>query len=183
VTGDRLKTGGLREADERAPAATRPGERTTWHAAAWGWLYPATYAIHILEELWGGEGFTAWLARVAGIELSAGQFLGWNALALLLMALGVRLALRYRHLRWLLLAYAVAFLLNALSHLAASLYTLSYSPGLVSGLLLWLPLGAFALLRFRKTLSRRGRRAGLLVGLSMHCVVLALTLLGERLGI
>jgi len=179
VTGDCLKTGEPRDADKGAPAM-RPGERTAW-PAAWGWLYPATYAIHILEELWGGEGFTAWLARVAGVELSAGQFFNWNALALLLMASGVWLALRYRHLRWLLLAYGVAFLLNALSHLAASLYTLSYSPGLLSGLLLWLPLGALALLRFRQTLSRRGRRAGLLVGLSMHCVVLLLTLLGERL--
>jgi hypothetical protein len=153
----------------------------TW-PAAWVWLYPATYAIHILEELWGGEGFTAWLARIAGVELAAQQFLDWNALALLLMSAGVLLTLRWRHLRWLLLAYGVAFLLNALSHLAASLYTVSYSPGLVSGLLLWLPLGAFTLIYFKPTLSRRGRRAGLLVGLSMHCVVLALTLLGERLN-
>jgi hypothetical protein len=145
-------------------------------------LYPATYAIHLLEELYAGEGFTAWLARVAGVELAAGQFLAWNALALLLMAASIALTPRFRHLRWLPLAYGVAFLLNALSHLAASLYTLSYSPGLLSSLLLWLPLGALTLLRLRKTLSRRARRAGLLVGALMHCVVLALTLLGERLN-
>jgi hypothetical protein len=151
--------------------------------AAWGWLYPATYAIHILEELWGGEGFIAWLARVAGVELAARQFLIWNALALLLMAAGVWLASRYKSLRWLPLAYAVAFLLNALSHLAASLYTVSYSPGLFSGLLLWLPLGALALVYLKPTLTRRARRAGLLVGLLIHCVVLSLTLLGGRTGI
>jgi len=154
--------------------------KTRATAAAWGWLYPATYAIHLLEELWGGEGFTAWLARVAGVELAPEQFLRWNALALLLMTAGVILTLRFRHLRWLLLAYGVAFLLNALSHLFASLYTVSYSPGLLSGLLLWLPLGAWTLLGLSKTLSRRGRRAGVLVGLLMHCIVVALTLLGER---
>jgi hypothetical protein len=44
--------------------------------------------------------------------------------------------------------------------------------------LLWLPLGALVLLRFRKTLSRRARRAGLAVGLLIHCIVLSLTLLG-----
>ena len=150
--------------------------------AAWGWLFPATYALHILEELWGGEGFTAWMARVAGVELAPGRFLVWNALAFLLMAAGVLLAERFRHLRWLLLAYAVAFTLNALSHLAASLYTASYSPGLFSGLLLWLPLGALALLRYRKTLTRRGRRAGLAVGLLMHCAVVWLALGGGRLS-
>jgi hypothetical protein len=153
----------------------------TW-PAAWGWLFPATYALHILEELRGGEGFTAWLARVAGVELPARQFLVWNALALLSMTVGVWLARRYTRLRWLLLAYGVAFLLNALSHLAASLYTVSYSPGLLSSLLLWMPLGALALLRFTKTLSRRARRAGLLAGLAIHSVVLALTLLGGRFG-
>ncbi|HEX9918450.1 MAG TPA: HXXEE domain-containing protein, partial [Pyrinomonadaceae bacterium] len=133
-----LTTGEPRAANERA-AAARPGA-SVWAAASRGWLYPATYAIHLLEELWGGEGFTAWLARVAGVQLSTHKFLVWNALALALTALGVWLAARYRRLRWLPLAYAVAFLLNALSHLAASLYTNSYSPGLVSGLLLWLPL-------------------------------------------
>ncbi|HYO99134.1 MAG TPA: HXXEE domain-containing protein [Pyrinomonadaceae bacterium] len=164
----------------RGRAQTQAGGET-W-PAAWGWLFPATYALHILEELWGGEGFTAWLARVAVVELASARFLVWNALALLLMAAGVVLALRFKNLRWLLVAYAVAFLLNALSHLAASFYTVSYSPGLVSSLLLWLPLAALTLLRFRKTLSRRQRRAGLVVGLLMHCAVLALTLLGERLN-
>jgi hypothetical protein len=176
---EELTTGELLDADERA-AQMRPGA-SVW-PAVWNWLYPATYAIHILEELWGGEGFNAWLARVAGVQLSTHRFLLWNALALSLTALGVWLASRYTQLRWLPLAYAVAFLLNALSHLAASLYTNSYSPGLVSGLLLWLPLATLALLYSTRTLSRRARRAGLLVGLLMHAVVIALTLLGERLG-
>lgn len=166
------------ERDRRAgmKRATRP-------AAAWGWLYPATYAIHILEEWRGGEGFTVWLERISGVELAAGKFLVWNAFALLLMSVGVVLTMRFKNLRWLLLAYGTAFLLNALSHLAASLYTISYSPGLVSGLLLWLPLGALTYVYFKPTLSRRAARAGLIIGVLMHCVVLSLTLAGERLGI
>jgi hypothetical protein len=160
---------------------TRSGERS-W-PAAWVWLYPATYAIHILEELWGGRGFSAWLAGVAGVELAAEKFLVWNALALLLMGASVPFTLRFRHLRWLPLAYGVAFALNALSHVAASLYTVTYSPGLASGLLLWLPLGAWTLLYLKPTLTRRGRRAGLAVGVSLHCAVLLLTLMGERLGL
>ena len=154
-------------------------ERATW-TGAWGWLFPATYLIHILEEWRGGEGFTAWMARVAGVELSAGEFLCWNAVALLLMSAGIVLTLRFKTFGWLLLAYGTAFLLNALSHLAASLYTVTYSPGLASGLLLWLPLGALALVYLKPTLTRRARRAGLLVGLLIHCVVLAFTLFGGR---
>jgi hypothetical protein len=150
--------------------------------AAWGWLFPATYAIHLLEELWGGEGFTAWVGRVWGVELAPRTFLVWNAVALLLMVAGVALTPRCKHLRWLFVAYAVAFLLNAVSHLAAGLYTATYSPGLISSLLLWPPLAAWTLLRYRKTLGRRSRRAGLLVGLLMHCCVVALTVFGGRLN-
>jgi len=177
-----MRGGKLKAAGRSAAGEGEAGLRGRPWPGAWGWAYPATYALHLLEELWGGEGFTAWLARVAGIELTTRQFLNWNALALLSMTLGVALTLRFRTLRWLLLAYGVAFLLNALSHLAASLYTLSYSPGLLSSLLLWLPLGALTLVYFRPTLTRRGRRAGLLVGLLMHAVVLALTLVGGRLN-
>lgn len=170
----------LTEARRRAESEARDvDERARW-PRAWGWLFPASYALHILEEWRGGEGFPAWFARLTGVELAAGEFLLWNVVALVLMSASIVLTIRFKHLRWLLLAYATAFLLNALSHLIASLYTISYSPGLVSSLLLWLPLGALALLRFRKTLSRRGRRAGLLVGLLIHCIVLSLTLLGGR---
>ncbi len=171
------------DARMRAASEAQDGMKRAGWPAAWGWLHPATYAIHILEEWRGGEGFTAWMARVVGVELSAGKFLVWNVFALALMSIGVALAMRFRHLRWLLLAYGTAFLLNALTHLAASLYTNSYSPGLVSSLLLWLPLGALTLVYFKPTLSRRARRAGLVVGMLMHCVVLWLTLAGERLGV
>jgi hypothetical protein len=180
VTSDEPELTDARVHVERAARDAR--ERATW-PRAWGWLFPVTYALHILEEWRGGEGFTAWLARLAGVELAAGEFLLWNSVALVLMSASIVLTIRFRHLRWLLLAYGTTFLLNALSHLAASLYTTSYSPGLVSSLLLWLPLGALALLRFRKTLGRRARRAGLVVGLLIHCVVLVFTLLGERLGV
>ena len=153
------------------------GARAAW-PLAWGWLFPASYALHILEEWRGGETFTVWIARLTGVELAMGEFLLWNAVALVLMSASIALTIRFKSFGWLLLAYGTAFLLNALSHLVASLYTTSYSPGLVSSLLLWLPLGALALFRFRKTLSRRARRAGLGVGLLIHCIVLTLTLLG-----
>jgi len=152
-------------------------ERARW-PRAWGWLFPATYALHILEEWRCGETFTVWIARLTGVESAMGEFLLWNAVALVLMSASIVLTIRFKSFGWLLLAYGTAFLLNALSHLSASFYTTSYSPGLVSSLLLWLPLGALTLLRFRTTLSRRSRRAGLLVGLLIHCIVLSLTLLG-----
>ena len=156
--------------------------RTETLSATRGWLFPLTYLLHIAEEWWGGEGFPAWINRIAGVRMEAGQFLVWNSLALFCLTVGVFLAMRTKSLRWLPLAFGVAFLLNTLSHLVASLLTASYSPGLVSGLLLWTPLGTVTLLRARKSLSRRAFHAGLIVGGAAHAIVLLLTLLSGQLA-
>jgi hypothetical protein len=144
-----------------------------------GWLFPATYAVHILEEWRGGEGFPAWFSRVMGVELSVERFLALNAFALAGMTLGVALAVLFRRMRWLVVGFGAVVVLNGLAHVAASVVTRSYSPGVVSGALLWLPLGAWTLAAGRKGLSRRDFGAGVVVGLAMHAVVTLLAAFGS----
>ena len=138
---------------------------------SWVWLFPLTYLIHIAEEQWGGEGFPAWVARFGGVPFTPANFLALNVGACLLMTVGLVLVLRFRAMRWLLCSFATVVLLNGLAHLAASLLTASYSPGLISGLLLWAPLGAAALARLRSRLTGRSFWSGVTVGLLMHAVV------------
>ena len=135
------------------------------------WLFPLTYLIHIAEEHWGGEGFPAWVARFGGVAHSPADFLAMNFAACLLMACGLVLVLRFRAMGWLLGSFATVVLLNGLSHLTASLLTASYSPGLVSGLILWAPLGAVTLARLRGRLTRRSFWSGVTVGILMHAAV------------
>jgi hypothetical protein len=145
----------------------------------WGWLFPAAYAVHILEEWRGGEGFPAWVSRVMGAELSVERFLALNAWALAGMTLGVVLTLVFRRMRWLLVGFGAVVVVNGFAHLAASAATRSYSPGVVSGALLWLPLGLCTLRAGRANLSRRDFGAGLAVGLLMHAVVTLLAFFGS----
>ena len=156
-------------------AARRPVER--W--VRWGWLFPATYAVHILEEWRGGEGFPAWWSRLTGVDLSVERFLALNACALAGMTLGVALAALFKQMRWLLVGFGAVVLVNAVAHLAAGVATRSYSPGAVSGALLWLPLGAWTLAAGRKNLSRRDFGVGVAVGLLMHAVVTLLAFFGS----
>ena len=134
-----------------------------------GWLFPVTYLVHILEEWFGG--FVAWYARVIGGGLSESVFLLANAGALAGMTLGVALAYRFGALRWLFVSFGTATFVNGLAHTAASLVTLSYSPGVVSGALIWLPLGFVTVRAGRGGLTRRSFVAGLIVGALMHVVV------------
>ena len=91
-----------------------------------------------------------------------------------MMMVGVALALRTKSYRWLLVSFGTVVLINGLVHAGASVVTRSYSPGVISGLLLFVPLGAITLLRARSRVNRRTLRAGIIVGVLMHGVVVLL---------
>ena len=118
----------------------------------WYWLLPLSYAIHIAEEHFGG--FVEWSARTSGSGLSVEVFLAATSAGAAMSLVGIFLSGRSRRHRWIPIMMATLFLLNGITHLFTSLMTGSYSPGLVSGLLLWVPLGLLVLARSRGLYSR-----------------------------
>src|SRR5256885_16709628 len=56
---------------------------------SWLWLFPMTYVVHIAEEYWGGEGYSAYLLRLRGVQLSPARFLAVQAMGLALVVAGV----------------------------------------------------------------------------------------------
>jgi hypothetical protein len=145
------------------------------------WLFPLTYLLHLTEELWGGEGFTIWLNTFVGAELAESQFVVLNGLGWLLMVIGCWLINKYRSLRWLLVTLATVVLINALLHLLASVATMSYSPGVVTGILLWVPLGIYSIWQSRREIKNRIFKRAVFVGIVISLVVLATTLLSGRI--
>jgi len=77
--------------------------------------------------------------------------------------------------RWPLSTLGAVVLLNGLVHLAGSILTRSYSPGLVTGLLIWLPLGGFTLWFERRNASRRAFLGGTLAGVGSNVVIMLLS--------
>ena len=138
----------------------------------WAWLFPITYLIHIAEEYWGG--FPKWIARFWGVESSLNNFLSWNGGAWVVMTLCVAVVLKTKSYRWLLVSFATVVLINGLVHAGASAVTASYSPGLISGLLLFVPLGLVTLRRARMQVNARTFRAGVILGVLMHGIVVLL---------
>lgn len=139
---------------------------------SWAWLFPLSYLAHIAEEYWGG--FPVWIARFWGVESSDANFLSWNGGALVMMCVGVVLVLVTKSYRWLLVSFGTAILINGAVHTVASVATRSYSPGLVSGILFFIPLGLLTLRRARRSVNARTMRAGVIVGVLMHVVVVLL---------
>ena len=144
----------------------------TRFGGSWTWLFPAAYLVHIAEEYWGD--FPSWISRFWGVESTSTNFLIWNGAAWLLMIVGVALVFKTRSYRWLLVSFGAVFLINGVVHAIASVVTRSYSPGLISGLLFFVPLGAGTLVSAARKVNRRTFRAGLIIGLLMHAIVVLL---------
>lgn len=141
----------------------------------WLWLFPAAFAVHIVEESFAGEGFHRWIRRMTGREVGAGTLLVLNAGFEVAMIAAVRRARRGRA-GWVAPALGVIGVAEGLYHPAGSALTRSYSPGTASGVGLWAPLGVAALVRSRRSLPRRARRQGVAAGLLITASLVPLAL-------
>jgi len=142
----------------------------------WAWLLPAAYAAHVIEEAFGGGGFMAWMYAGGGVRLSLAAFLGLNAAGVTLLCLAAWAARRTRACAWPLASGAAVVFVNGVWHAAICAMTRSYIPGVVTGLVVYLPVGGFIMLRMRRLISPWLFASALAVGFVIHGVVLWLVL-------
>lgn len=139
---------------------------------AWLWLFPATYTLHILEEAWSGETFPRWISRVASVEFTTHEFWWLNGLALAAMA-GAIFVCPAKRTALLGVVLGTIVFVNATAHALGSLVTLTYSPGVITGVVFWWPLGGVTLRRARRALERRTFALGIALGVLLHALVSA----------
>jgi hypothetical protein len=148
----------------------------------WSWLFPATYLVHIAEEYWGGEGYSAYLLRLRGVHFSPQRFLLIQSLGVVLMATGVILARRFGFPQMMLVIFGAIVLANGLTHTVTSIRHGGYGPGLISCLVIWIPLGLITLFRFKGRISDRRYWTGVAIGVGVNGIIAVLTLRGGRIA-
>lgn len=137
----------------------------------WLLLLPVSYLLHLAEEWWGGEGFAAWTARAFGSPVSTTRFILLNSIVWPLFSLLTIAAILRPKLAWFPTTFATVVLINAGLHALGSLATATYSPGLLTGLLLYLPLGLAALAHGRRVVPPRAFQLAVLLGVIIHSLV------------
>ena len=136
------------------------------------WLLPISYAAHILEEWFGG--FPEWMALVIGSPLPRRAFVIINAVAMAVVVLAAGATTRRETNGWMGIAIATALFVNALLHLLGSIVTGSYSPGLITSVVLYLPICQLALMRAWSQADGAMFRQGIVAGLALHVLVIAI---------
>ena len=140
------------------------------------WLFPLSYVAHAAEEYCCGDTFPTWISNVAGVHFTAAAFLWLNGAALALMLAAAWLVTRAARPHPLVATLATIVVINGSAHAIGSILTSSYSPGLVTGTLVWLPLGAVALQHQSRELPRCAYALGIALGALAHAAVTAIVL-------
>ena len=136
------------------------------------WLLPSTYAVHILEEYFVGKGLPMWLSDFINADISNLDFILINSVALSIVVLFSFYYSFYKQNDLLFLGLTSLFFINGIVHLVSSIYSYTYSPGTVSGILLYLPMGLFIYKSLKQQLTIRERSLGIWLGIFMHVVVI-----------
>jgi hypothetical protein len=151
-------------------------------SAHWLWLFVVTYIIHIAEEYWGGEGYSAHLLKHRGVYMSPIRFLIVQAIGIALMVTGVLIAKRFKFPNALAVIFGTAVLVNALTHLVNSLRSMAYEPGLISGIIIWIPLGLYSIIYFRRrVLNKKRFWLSIAIGLVINVAIAFITMRGGKL--
>jgi hypothetical protein len=156
----------------------RPSDKFT---NLWSCLFPLTYLIHIAEEYWGGEGYSAYIFRIRGVHMSSARFLAAQSIGFFLVTLAVILARKLSFPQTMLLILGTIVLINGLTHSYTSISTHSYGPGLYSSILLWLPLGIMTLVHFRSAVSTKRYLMCIGIGVLVNVLIGVVTMRGGRL--
>ena len=138
----------------------------------WVIFLPIAFLAHICEEWLGGPGFPAWTQSTFGVGVSPARFVLISGSGLLMMTVSIIAALRDRRRAWLAATFAAMITLNGLLHAIATVAFSTYSPGTITGLLLFIPLGGLTLLSMRRCLPRQQFVLAALGGVAFHALVL-----------
>ncbi len=130
----------------------------------WLWLFPPAYLAHLIDERFWGPGTANWAYANTGVYFTNAGWLAVNIPSMVLLTVAAALAAARVWPQWVGVALAVHFALHALVRIIGTAATAQVAPGVVTGVLICLPLALPTLSRGYRRLSMPDYRKGLLAG-------------------
>ncbi len=145
------------------------------------WLFPVAHLIHAIEEFFGGAGLPLAPHRMRGFNLTPVQFIIINSAGLLLLIFCFYMAQRRGFPHFLMVIIGSIMLVNGLLHVLTAIRTSAYTPGLITSPLVFIPLGAWTLLRLWGDMSWLRYWLGIALGGGVHVIISLLAHNGRNL--
>jgi hypothetical protein len=157
--------------------ATQPLIPTT----LWLSLFPITYVIHFIEEYWGGEGYPAYLLRLRGVHLSSTRFIGFQVLGFILFVAAGIISSKLKFPEFMIIVLAGLVLCNGTTHTITAVWAGGYGPGLLTSMLLWIPLGAISIVLMFGRIAHTRLALATAIGFAIQGLIALIAIRGGRL--
>ena len=105
------------------------------------WLIPLAYLVHLFDEYFSGDGFPNWFSGIFDVSLSITDFVVINSIGLTATVITAILYKQGKVNNFIIATLGILFFINGIIHLIASGLTATYSPGTITGTIIYLPLG------------------------------------------
>jgi len=131
------------------------------------WIFAAVLVIHLTEEFWGGMRSSD-RDKLHGLDLSRGGFIRANLVAVFGLIVISITAVKMGFPQFLLVSLGTFIVVNGARHAVKSVREITYSPGLITGILVFLPLGVLTLIRLEPAMSVLRFAGAMLSGVTMQ---------------
>jgi len=139
-----------------------------------GWLIPLAYLFHLADEYF--TGFPNWFSGIFKVNLSLDDFIIINSIGFSATIIITFLCTFDKVNSFIIASLGTLFFINGIIHILSSIFTLSYSPGTISGILFYLPLGYLIFKNIFPLLPEQQRSLSAVVGIFIQVVVAIIAL-------
>ena len=105
------------------------------------WLIPIAYLFHLIEEYYANVGFSKWFSTIFNADLSTSDFIIINVIAFSIVLIIAILYSLNKIDNLIIAVLGLLLFINGIVHAAASLLLITYSPGTITGIFLYIPIG------------------------------------------
>lgn len=133
------------------------------------WFLPIAFALHQIEEYFGG--FLDWYPTVMNATLSSEDFILINSIGLSIVLLfSIVYSFGVKN-NFVFVVIGTLLFVNGIVHLLLTLVTQTYSPGVISGLIILIPLGGIIFRRIYPNLPANQRTPSIVIGILLLFMV------------
>jgi len=133
------------------------------------WIIPVAYLFHLADEYF--TGFPDWFSQLFEVDLSLYNFIFINSLG---FTATIIIAILYSFNKinnFVIAVLGTLFFINGIIHIVATILTINYSPGTITGLLFYLPIGYLVYKNIFPLLPKKQKSLSVVLGLSVQIIV------------
>ena len=133
------------------------------------WIIPVAYLFHLADEYF--TGFPDWFSQLFKVDLSLYNFIFINSLGFTATII-IAILYSFNKINNLFIAVlGMLFFINGIIHIVATILTINYSPGTITGLLFYLPIGYLVYKNIFPLLPKKQKSLSVVLGLSVQIIV------------